>query len=268
MRLTTLLALTAMLIGCQQQRSIATQHSAPEIAAGSGRAMTARRHTVAADGDDAGVSVVRTDYNAIAEEACRASGGECVARNDCGPDVGARLPTVCRPGSAGLTCCRKPASDCPGYETASCCRMAEGRLTNSSAYCDRGYPSCVGFPDEYHLASDLACKVPLEEAAKDAPNRWPGTIGAREAGQRACSQAGGRAVSTPGQCDGYLIALATEPCCIPRSLCPEQNAGTECCQRDGALHPKECTSGAAVCPPGPLGFGTMREVPAGTCQPF
>lgn len=258
MRLSTILfALTVVLIGCKKAPATTSeraQSSSADMRANAG-------------GPREGMTVApRTDYDAIAEEACRASGGECVARNDCGPDVGVRLPLVCRPGNTGLTCCRKPATDCPGYSTASCCRTTEGRLTNSGAYCDRGYPTCQGFSDEYQLSADRACKVALEEAAEDAPNRWEGSIGAREAGERACTQAGGTIVKTGEQCDGYLVPLGIEPCCLARALCPPQKPETDCCQRDGTVAAKECVSGAAVCPQGLLMIGAVREVPAGTCR--
>jgi hypothetical protein len=212
----------------------------------------------------------RTDYNAVAEEACSMAGGQCVTRGECSPDTDAFLTPICRPGVGGLACCRKGAApECKTLDSA-CCQLVQGKPSSSGTTCDRGYPSCAGVTGEHWLSGDTNCESRLEEPAAEAQSKWPGALSAAEAGRWACTQVGGATITDrSAACDGYEIAIdGANRCCVPKALCPETTAGTECCVRDGTLMAKLCVNGHAECAPQLIGLRTLREIPAGTCAPF
>jgi len=213
------------------------------------------------------------DFDAIQDQACQMAGGTCVPQGECGVSSGsAHLSGLgCRLSSSGLTCCRKPA-DCPSFETTACCRLIDGKLVGAGrTSCDRGYVSCEGRPESW-ISSTLDCKDPssvkIEPTPESAPSRWSGAVSTAEAGRWACAQAGGVILPFGSECDGYYVGLATTPCCLAKSVCPEVKTGTECCSRTGRVESKGCFDGRAMCQPALIALGTLQEVKAGTCAPF
>jgi len=224
-----------------------------------------------APAQDASPLPPEVDFDAIQEQACQMAGGACVPQGECDPD-GVRLSGLgCRLSSSGLTCCRKPA-DCPSFETTACCRLIDGKLVGAGGTsCDRGYVSCEDRAESW-ISSTRSCKDPasvkIEPTPESAPSRWPGAVSTAEAGRWACTQAGGVTIPFGSECDGYYVGLATTPCCLPKSVCPEVTTGTECCSRTGRVESKGCFNGRAMCQPALIALGTMQEVKAGTCAPF
>jgi hypothetical protein len=236
-----------------------------------GSAGSAGAGGVTGDDTDSGVPVMpRTDYAAIADEACEMAGGDCVPQGDCSRETDAHLPPICRPGVPGITCCRKGATECMKPIEPVCCDVVDGSYRAIGSRCDRGYPTCAGRVATW-LATDKTCETRIDEAGPDAPNLWPGSVSAAEAGSWACKQVGGTTLEVGERCPDGTQGLAldgTHPCCIPNELCPEVNQGTECCTLAGDIMAKMCFDGQSMCHGALIGMGTLKEVPVGTCEPF
>jgi hypothetical protein len=226
----------------------------------------------AGDDADSGVPVMpRTDYAAIADEACEMTGGQCVPQGDCSHETDGRLQQVCRPGVPGIVCCRKGATECVTPRLV-CCDVVDDKYRSTGTTCDRGYQTCsLVKAGEKWLATDKTCETRVDETGPDAPNQWPDTVSAVEAGRWACMQAGGitlqRGEACPDRSFGQALD-ATHPCCLPAAVCPEVNVGTECCTPSGTVQAKMCMDGRAMCPTPLIAMGIMKEVPVGTCEPF
>lgn len=211
------------------------------------------------------------DYAKIAEEACVMAGGSC----DYAKQTAMSVPInslACDPAKPQIFCVR-PEGDCGIAKAARCCSFADdGRPKVSGATCDRGYPTCATFNNEWLAPADCSDRsteiaLPTEELS----TRWQGAVSVLKATRWACAQAGGLSTPYGTTCDGTTLNFrkqGVETCCLPKAACPDAFVDTECCQSSGMVVEKGCSNGRAYCNDLFIGIGTMREVKTGTCAPF
>lgn len=223
------------------------------------------------------------NFEAIAEQACKMAGGECLSGSDLMPDNVLVAGINCRPLQPGMFCIRKDGV-CKGHVENRCCEKDEltGKFVRHGRVgCDRGYPVCLN-PGDWLASSSATCTIPLPSSVpEDAPNLWQNAIDVQSVSRWACNEAGGRHIERDeyieaverneygSLCsDGYTFNFSDfAVCCISKAACPE-NKNVECCKSDGTLDIKYCIDGKAICNPTFVDLGMVREVKIKTCKPF
>lgn len=224
-------------------------------------------------------------FDAIAEEACKMAGGECVPAGTAFSPENVLIEGInCRPGTPGIFCARK-GGVCAGHNENSCCKKDSktGKpVSRGRVGCDRGYPTCLS-TGMWLAASEATCAEPLpSEVPLDTPSLWEGAVDVQTAGRWACREAKGRFIERDecaeaverneyaSLCEGEYSVNFSDfgRCCIPKSACPDADKDIECCTHEGTPGAKICRDNLAVCVPTLVAVGDVREVPVGTCKSF